>query len=709
MHQTKALPLSKMLLHFIVLSLFCNVALSDESTEAQKLYEKALASQDILSELVSKESLTTSSFRQKQKVAKKERVILHELIKEHKSSEYLPYAVLRFLTLNREEGVPIYWGIKNDVKNIINDRNNKHRNTMLVLIKKLQTNKSSRFDGASLLYSMPAVEMLSNDNAAVIAENKTTQRQTTGRHVNTIEGSKPQYKPSDNVRNSQALTQAPNSESRTVSQDEKPQEVVASKMEDLSASDLLTLATKDQDWEHRKLIYEYFLKRFPNERRAPDVMFGLAAIHAQLKQNDEALNVISQFEGKYKSHPLMAMLRNLRQKLIEDELKVDKNVIESKNAIKTIDDVALQRIKLIQRLNSNDISSKTEYDKLVSEIGYFANDIIPPVLTKLSNEFITDLSENSPITSDSFNDWHSKKAFALRFEIKMWQQLYELAFSEAKDNSVRDYYGGEKDELREDRSPYKSVYRNLSDKTYLVFEKTFELPSATSASLINSLAKTKSTSGLHKVKSSNSFKYRLLTPTEYLFAGMGEQAGAAASGVFAKAADLNKLEISIQRTRKLLFECFPDCADLAKLKSQFSGLLMQKDFHFLSVSGRDRSLMNVYSRGMSAALEGISNESGFTIIDGGVDYFCQNEFLIWSLDYQDASHEIMGGQLDDSLKALADFASGNIGSIKSLGHKQVAQKLAVFDKTLPSYRKYQFCRDVSEFDNGNILKQLGRL
>ena len=85
------------------------------------------------------------------------------------------------------------------------------------------------------------------------------------------------------------------------------------------------------------------------------------------------------------------------------------------------------------------------------------------------------------------------------------------------------------------------------------------------------------------------------------------------------------------------------------------------------------------------------------------------KFLIWSLDYQDASHEIMGGQLDDSLKALADFASGNIGSIKSLGHKQVAQKLAVFDKTLPSYRKYQFCRDVSEFDNGNILKQLGRL
>jgi len=155
MHQTKALPLSKMLLCFIVLSFSCNIALSDENTEAHKLYEKALASQEILSELVSKESLTTSNFRQKQKLAKRERVILHELIKEHKSSEYLPYAVLRFLTLNREEGVPIYWGIKSDVKNIINDRNNKHRNTMLVLIKKLQTNKSSRFDGASLLYSMP--------------------------------------------------------------------------------------------------------------------------------------------------------------------------------------------------------------------------------------------------------------------------------------------------------------------------------------------------------------------------------------------------------------------------------------------------------------------------------------------------------------------------------------------------------------------------
>jgi len=172
MHKTKALPLSKMLLHFIVLSLFCNVALSDESTEAQKLYEKALASQDILSELVSKESLTTSSFRQKQKVAKKERVILHELIKEHKSSEYLPYAVLRFLTLNREEGVPIYWGIKNDVKNIINDRNNKHRNTMLVLIKKLQTNKSSRFDGASLLYTLPSVNMLSNNKTTLTAGSK---------------------------------------------------------------------------------------------------------------------------------------------------------------------------------------------------------------------------------------------------------------------------------------------------------------------------------------------------------------------------------------------------------------------------------------------------------------------------------------------------------------------------------------------------------
>jgi len=551
--------------------------------------------------------------------------------------------------------------------------------------------------------------MLSNDNAAIIAENKTTQRQITARHVNTIEGSKPLYKPSENERNSQALTQAPNSESRTVSQNEKPQEAAAPKMEDLSASDLLDLAKKTQDWEQKRLIYEYFLKHFPNERRAPDVMFGLAAIYTQLKQNDKALEVIRQFEGKYQSHPLMAMLGNLRQKLIEDELKINENVIESKNSMKTIDDVALQRIRLIQRLNSNEISSKKEYDKLVSEIGYFAKDIIPPILTKLSDELITDLSENSAITSELFNDWYNKKAFALRFEIKMWQQLYELAFSKAKDNSVRDYYGGEKNELREDRSPYKSVYRNLSDKTYLIFERAFELPSATSRSLLDSLDKTQSTPSSPTVSSHNSFKYRLLTPTEYVFSGMGAQAGAAASGVFAKAVDLKKLEVSIQRTRKLLFECFPDCADLAKLKSQFSGLLIQKDFHFLSVSGRDRSLMNVYSRGMSAALEGISNESGFTIIDGGVDYFCQNEFLIWSLDYQDASHEIMGGQLDDSLKALADFASGNIGSIKSLGHKQVAQKLAVFDKTLPSYKKYQFCRDVSEFDNGKILKQLGRL
>lgn len=189
------------------------------------------------------------------------------------------------------------------------------------------------------------------------------------------------------------------------------------------------------------------------------------------------------------------------------------------------------------------------------------------------------------------------------------------------------------------------------------------------------------------------------TPTVLFFEGLGQQAGQAGAYIISYIGQLAEFEKQINEYRKAYFECYPKCDTLDANRAKFSSLLIQKDAHYLKLSGNYNALTDRLDRGLSALIEITGAKQDNSILDGGIPYRCRGEFKTWAYSYSQSLDSPLDKQVNNAVSAMEEMGKGNFGALQKMGkNKYEAQQMA-FKRTSGLYGRYQICRDQWEFDS----------
>lgn len=343
----------------------------------------------------------------------------------------------------------------------------------------------------------------------------------------------------------------------------------------------------------------------------------------------------------------------------------------------------------------------TQDNKLQSEIALFARDKASARLKRLTDYAVTDLNAIAATSVKEYNQWEENIGRPLRLLIDDSQRLFEIGFDIKKEDSVLDAYGMEGGSYADLHSPY----HNLATSFIIAQQSWLE---QTEKGTIADLNQTLPTSINDNAKATivykrpPRFRNRLVTPSELLFEGMGEQAGKAAAGFLAYGGEIKALENRIKTSRAEFFFCYPKCTNNDKLRKDFSRALVEKDLYFLQLTGQSGSLVNTQARRMSLVIEAMSPNSGTTLIDHGIPKRCGNLFSQWTVAYGKAHGQDGIAEMSKSFESMAKLASGNLTAVENfrqVGSSIILKQQQAFRDTQKEYGPYQLCRDQWEFDH----------
>ncbi|MBL1320048.1 MAG: hypothetical protein COA63_003175 [Methylophaga sp.] len=345
----------------------------------------------------------------------------------------------------------------------------------------------------------------------------------------------------------------------------------------------------------------------------------------------------------------------------------------------------------------------THNNKLQSEIALFARDKASARLKRLTDYAVTDLNAITTTSVKQYNQWEEKIGRPLRLLIDDSQRLFEIGFDiKAKDN-ILDTYGMEGGSYADLNSPY----HNLATSFIIAQQRWLDRTEKGTIADLNQTLPTSINDNAQATivyKRPPRFRNRLVTPSELLFEGMGEQAGKAAAGFLSYGGQIKALENRIKTSRTAFFACYPKCTNNDKLRKDFSRALVEKDLYFLQLTGRSGSLMNTQARRMSLVIEALSPSSGTTLIDHGIPKRCGNLFSHWTVAYGKAHGQDGMAEMSKSFEAMAKLASGSLTAVadfKQVGRDMILKQQQAFKDTQKEYGPYQLCRDQWEFDNAS--------
>jgi len=189
----------------------------------------------------------------------------------------------------------------------------------------------------------------------------------------------------------------------------------------------------------------------------------------------------------------------------------------------------------------------------------------------------------------------------------------------------------------------------------------------------------------------------LITPAELFFESIGRGVQEAGSALTSYAALIAQLENRVINTRKAFFSCWPSCKELQSKRVLYSKALMDKDIYFLEISGQSQSLVHQGQRNMTTIIEGVSGNTGFTLIDSGIPKICQGYFSTW-VSKVSQLNKTTNSDMNNIFKGLSGMLKGDINGYKESGFELIKRQREAYAKSATEYKKYQVCRDQYEFD-----------
>lgn len=359
----------------------------------------------------------------------------------------------------------------------------------------------------------------------------------------------------------------------------------------------------------------------------------------------------------------------------------------------------LQQIKSISHL------SKDAQFSLRSEIAQYARSKASLVLRRLVDSAIINLEKISIENSEGLRVWNEQSAKPIRLLLEKWQVLFEFGFYVSTQDKVVKAYGltykdgGTVGSMVLDNLLYQEISDSMFDRQYKWFLKSDKNTIADGDTEVpDSWWDGSTTSNVTYSKPRRHYG-RLMTPTEVMFEGIGEQAGRAAASFISYAGQIKLLEMKVIKTRKQFFECYPDCSSIHKKRIAFSKALVEKDLYFLEISGRSGSVTNDMKRRMAVVTEGATGTQGFSIVDGGISHQCRGYFDKWVATFKQNQGRNGDSEMFLAIDALGKMMKGDFLVMKRLGDQLITKQRKVFKASSKEYGKYQVCRDQWEFDH----------
>jgi len=327
-----------------------------------------------------------------------------------------------------------------------------------------------------------------------------------------------------------------------------------------------------------------------------------------------------------------------------------------------------------------------------------ARDKIPKVIDDVLPSALFLLQNIDKDNTEDYSQWDRKISKPIRTVLGDGLTLWDHGFNNDEQKRVQLYYGHSS---YTDPFTHAKIRHSISNLMTYQFDWVRQNREGTSADPYIEIPMGISGSESKIIyKEPRRIRFRLDSPTEIFFEGIGQQAGQAGAAFLSYKGRLASYEQKLIDQRKSYFECYPDCKNFRQITSRFSRLLIEKDIHYLKLSGNYNPLSDRLTRGLSALAQATNIKlNNLKLLDGGVPYRCLGVFQTWGYDYSQALDTDLGNEMNRSLEIMGHMTKGNMGAIRKAGESSREEQQSAFNESFASYGAYQICRDQWELDH----------